>query len=152
MVQFLVYYGADSASTPHKYAIKNSDVFLYNGHSYIGYGPLDPSNFTAADFPKSYQLLWVDGCVSYNYYEKDYYPLKDGGSKNLEIITNGLEAPSWRSGHAMGQFLAKFLDGKNASYRDLLLAAEATEAMRVVEGEIDNEFTPARFPISITPR
>ena len=151
-IQYLVYFGAESDSAPHKYATKNSDVFLYNGHSSIGYGPLDPSRFTAADFPASYQILWIDGCVSYNYYHKDYIPLKAGGTKNLDIITNGVEAPSWRSGHAMGQWLIKLLDGRSSSYKDLLVAAQDTEALRVVDGELDNEFTPARFPIVITPR
>ena len=112
----------------------------------------NPSRFTAADFPASYQILWVDGCVSYNYYHKDYIPLKAGGTKNLDIITNGVEAPSWRSGHAMGQWLIKLLDGRSSSYKDLLVAAQDTEALRVVDGELDNEFTPARFPIVITPR
>lgn len=151
-IQYLVYYGAESDSAPHKYATKNSDVFLYNGHSSIGYGPLDPSRFTSADFPSSYQILWVDGCVSYNYYHKDYIPLKAGGTKNLDLITNGVEAPSWRSGHAMGQWLIKLLDGKGSSYKDLLIAAEDTEALRVVDGELDNEFTPARYPITVSPR
>jgi hypothetical protein len=151
-IQFLVYYGADSDSRPHKFATKNSDVFLYNGHSYIGFGPLDPRNFTKDDFAQSYQILWVDGCVSYNYYEKDYIPLKTNGTKDLDLITNGVEAPSWRSGHAMGQFLVTFLNGKGASYRDLLLAAQDTEALRVVDGELDNEFRPAKFPLTITPR
>ena len=151
-VQLLVYFGAESDSTPHKFAIKNSDVFLYNGHSYIGYGPLDPSNFNSSDFPSSYQILWIDGCVSYNYYEKDYIPLKQGGTKNLELVTNGIEAPSWRSGYAMGQFVKTLLDGQNASYSDLLAAAKDTDPLRVVDGEIDNEFSPDRFPIAITGR
>ena len=151
-IQYLVYFGAESDSAPHKYATKNSDVFLYNGHSSIGYGPLDPSRFTASDFPSTYQILWIDGCVSYNYYHKDYIPLKAGGTKNLDLITNGVEAPSWKSGHAMGQWLVKLLDGKGSSYKDLLVAAQDTEALRVVDGELDNEFTPARFPISVTPR
>jgi hypothetical protein len=149
-VQLLINWGASSGS--HKYATKNSDVFLYNGHSSIGYGPLDPRNFSAADFPASYQLLWIDGCVSYNYYHKDYIPLKEGGTKNLDLITNGIEAPSWRSGHAMGQFLIKLLDGRGSSYKDLLIAARDTEALRVVDGELDNEFRPERFRISLTNR
>jgi hypothetical protein len=151
-VQYLVYWGASSDSRPHKFATKNSDIFLYNGHSSIGYGPLDPRNFTAADFPSSYQLLWIDGCVSYNYYEKDYIPLKEGGTKNLDLITNGIEAPSWRSGHAMGQFLVTLLNGRGASYKDLLLAARDTEALRVVDGELDNEFRPDRMRVTITDR
>jgi hypothetical protein len=151
-IQYLVYFGASSDPAPHKYATKHSDVFLYNGHSSIGYGPLDPSRFTTADFASSYQILWIDGCVSYNYYHKDYIPLKAGGTKNLDLITNGIEAPSWHSGHAMGQWLIKLLDGKGSSYKDLLLAAKDTEALRVVDGELDNEFTPARYPIRVTPR
>ncbi len=151
-IQVMAYFGAESDRTPHKYAIKNSDVFLYNGHSYIGYGPLDPSNFTSADFPTSYQLLWNDGCVSYNYYEKDYIPLKQGGTKNLDLVTNGIEAPSWRSGFAMGKFVATLLNGQNASYKDLLQSAAATDPLRVVDGELDNEFTPAKYPITIRTR
>ena len=95
--------------------IKTSDVFVYNGHSYIGYGPLDPSRFTAADFPASYQILFVNGCVSYNYYEKDYIPLKQGGTKNLDLVTNGLESWVNESGHAMGRFVGAFIDGKQSS-------------------------------------
>ncbi|AKV04156.1 hypothetical protein AKJ09_10819 [Labilithrix luteola] len=151
-VKLIVFFGADQDSTPHKYATKNSDVFLYNGHSYIGFGPLDPRNFRSTDFTKGYQLFWIDGCVSYNYYEKDYIPLKEGGTKNLDLVTNGIEAPSWQSGHAMGQFLVTLLNGANASYRDLLEAAEATDPLRVVDGELDNEFTPQRFPITIIGR
>jgi hypothetical protein len=148
-VKIIGYFGAESGSAPHKYGIKNSDVFLYNGHSYIGYGPLDPSNFTAADFPKSYQILFIDGCVSYNYYEADYIPLKDGGTKNLDLITNGIEAPSYRSGYALGRFVATLVNGKQASYRDLLSAASATDPLRVVDGENDNKYDPARTPITI---
>ncbi len=149
-IEIDTYFGAESDATPHKRAIKNSDVFIYNGHSYIGYGPLDPSRFSASDFPPSYQLLFIDGCVSYNYYEKDYFPLKNGGTKNLELITNGLEAPSWQSGYALGRFLATLLNGKQASYKDLLDAASDTDSLRVVDGEVDNVYTPTKTPIVVT--
>jgi hypothetical protein len=153
-IQFLVYYGAGMSSAPHKYATKNSDVFIYNGHSSIGYGPLDPRNFSTADFPPSYQLFWMDGCVSYNYYNKDYLPLKEGGTKNLDLVTNGIEANAYSSGSANGKFLVSLLGGAKASYRDLLLAAKSTEALRVVDGELDNEFDPnsARTKVVITDR
>jgi hypothetical protein len=149
-LQILTYFGADGDSGPHKLAIKNSDVFIYNGHSYIGYGPLDPSRFTASDFPSSYQVLFIDGCVSYNYYEKDYIPLKQGGTRNLDLITNGLEAPEWHSGYALGRFVARLLDGKQASYRDLLTAAADTDSLRVVDGETDNVYDPSKKPITVT--
>lgn len=148
-LEIQTYFGAESDPTPHKRAIKTSDVFVYNGHSYIGYGPLDPSRFSASDFPSSYQILFIDGCVSYNYYEKDYLPLKSGATRNLELITNGLEAPSWRSGWALGRFLAKLVDGSQASYLDLLKEASATDSLRVVDGEVDNLYSPTKTPITV---
>jgi hypothetical protein len=149
-IKFQTYFGAESDSAPHKRAIKTSDVFIYNGHSYIGYGPLDPSRFSASDFPSSYQILFIDGCVSYNYYEKDYFPLKTGGTQNMELITNGLEAPAWHSGYALGRFLNVLLNGKQASYKDLLTAADDTDPLRVVDGEVDNVYTPTKKPIKLS--
>ncbi|MGZ6093310.1 MAG: hypothetical protein ACXWUG_14875 [Polyangiales bacterium] len=154
------YFGAEGDSTPHKRAIKTSDVFIYNGHSYIGYGPLDPSNFSAADFPSSYQIMFVNGCVSYNYYDKDYVPLKSGGTRNLDTVTNGLESWVNGSGPAMGRFVGALIDGKQHSYSELLTAAQFTgygyswgqDALRVVEGELDNLYSPAKKPITVSPR
>ena len=157
-LQLDTYFGAESDATPHKRAIKTSDVFIYNGHSYIGYGPLDPKNFSAADFPTSYQILFINGCVSYNYYEKDYLPLKKDGTKNLELITNGLESWVNGSGPAMGRFVATLLNGKQANYMDLLKSAQFTgygyawgqDALRVVDGELDNLYAPTKTPLKVT--
>jgi hypothetical protein len=148
-LELYTYFGSGSGQEPHKRAIKNSDIYIYNGHSYIGYGPLDPSNFTASDFPSSYQILFVDGCVSYNYYEKDYIPLKSGGTKNLDLITNGLEASSYHSGYALGRFVSELVSGRQPSYRDLLMAASDTDALRVVDGEVDNTYSPKATPITM---
>ncbi|HTJ83533.1 MAG TPA: hypothetical protein VL400_17555 [Polyangiaceae bacterium] len=150
-IQILTYFGHAETTTPFKYAIKNSDVFLYNGHSLIGFGPLDPKNFTESDFPTSYQVLFIDSCVSYNYYEADYIPLKKGGTKNLDLVTNAIEAPSFQSGFALGQFITTLINGKQASWLDLLESAEATgDGMRVVDGELDNKYNPAVKPIVLT--
>ena len=156
-IKLQTYFGAETDSTPHKRGIKTSDIFVYNGHSYIGYGPLDPSRFTAADFPASYQVLQINGCVSYNYYEKDYIPLKPGGTKNLDLVTNGLESWVNESGEAMGRFVGAFIDGKQNSYKDILKASQFTyygydwgmDALRVVDGEVDNKYTPGRKPIIV---
>ena len=152
------YFGSGGSEGPHKRAIKNSDVFIYNGHSYIGYGPLDPGNFTAADFPASYQLFFIDSCVSYNYYEKDYFPLKKGGTANLELITNGMETWTTGSGGALGKFIATLVDGKQHSYSELLKSAEVTngydwggDALRMVDGELDNAYVPTKTPIVVSP-
>lgn len=153
------YFGAEGDATPHKKAIKNSDVFIYNGHSYIGYGPLDPKNFSSADFPASYQIMFINSCVSYNYYEKDYWALKSGGSANLELVTNGLESWVAGSGGAMGRFVGALISGTQPSYSQLLKAAEFTysdygydwgmDALRVVDGELDNKYTPTKTKIVV---
>lgn len=148
-IKINAYFGAESSSTPHKRAIRTSDVFIYNGHSYIGYGPLDPSRFSPSDFPPSYQIFFIDGCVTFNYYERDYVPLKEGGTENLDLITNGLEAPSWRSGYALGRFINVLVSG-TASYRELLAAASATDELRVVDGELDNVYSPEATPIQVS--
>ena len=156
-IELNTYFGASTDSTPHKRAIKNSDVFIYNGHSYIGYGPLDPSNFSAQDFPASYQIMFINGCVSYNYYEKDFFPLKTGGSKNLELVTNGLESWVGGSGPAMGRFAGALIDGKQESYTSILRAAQFSDfgypwgmdALRVVDGELDNKYKPQVTPIVV---
>lgn len=151
-------FGTDLDPAPHKKGLKTSDVFVYNGHSYIGYGPLDPGRLTAADFPGSYQILNMNGCVSYNYYEKDYWPLKLGGTKGLDIITNGLESWVTESGQAMGRFVGALIDGSFSSYPDLLVKSQFTyygyewgmDALRVVDGELDNTYTPAENPITLS--
>jgi hypothetical protein len=151
------YFGAETDSTPHKRGIATSDIFVYNGHSYIGYGPLDPSRFSASDFPPSYQVLNVNGCVSYNYYEKDYIPLKQGGTKNLDLVSNGLESWVNESGPAMGRFVGAFIDGKQNSYKTILKATQFTffgydwgmDALRVVDGELDNKYSPSKLKITV---
>ena len=157
-IQLNSYFGASTDDTPHKRGIKNSDLFVYNGHSYIGYGPLDPSNFSSRDFPSSYQVLNLNGCVSYNYYDADYYALKPGGTANLETVTNGLESYVYGSGEAMGRYVGAFIDGKQNSYTSILKATQFTDfgydwgmdALRVVEGEIDNKYKPTTTPIVVS--
>lgn len=161
-VQLNVYFGAEGDAAPYRQAIKNSDVVTYNGHSYIGYGPLDPKNFAAADFSAGYQLFVVNSCVSYNYYDGDYFPRKTGGTKNLDVISNGLEA---YLGHAnkIGSIVRALLSGRQLSYSELLKAADegpyaqyanytATDPLRVVDGELDNVYKPASKPITLAPR
>jgi hypothetical protein len=158
-IELQTYFGAEEDPTPHKRAIKTSDVFVYNGHSYIGYGPLDPSNFTASDFPKSYQVIVVNGCISFNYYDH-YFGLKSGGTANLDTITNGLESWVDGSGPAMGRLVASLVDGKQNSYSTILKAAQfewqayswGKDALRVVDGETDNKYKRTTTPITVAPR
>jgi hypothetical protein len=149
------YYGAETDDAPHRQALGTSDVVVYNGHSYIGWGPLDPSRYSAASFPKSYQLFFFNSCVSFNYYEKDFFKMKEGGTKNLDMITNGLESPVYGSGPAVGRLVGALVSGKAVAYKDLLVkGAQPTEvgidALRVVDGEVDNAFKPSKVPLRVT--
>lgn len=157
-IRVQLYFGADEAVTPYRRAIQTSDILLYNGHSYVGEGPLDPANFSKKDFPQSYQLFFIDSCISYNYYNADYFGFKTRGSVDLDMITNGVESEADGSGAAQGRFLAKILSGKTVSYRTLLETASTTgtdyawgkDALRVVEGESDNRFSPKQTAIKVT--
>lgn len=152
------YYGAETSDAPHRTAMKTSDVVVYNGHSYIGYGPLDPSRYSASDFPSSYQLFFFNSCISFNYYEADYIKMHPGGTANLDLITNGLESWVNGSGPSIGRFVATLLNGKQVSYLDLLKVtakgAPATDVgidgLRVVDGELDNKFKPSKTSITVT--
>jgi len=155
-IELNTYFGAETDPTPYKRAVKGSDIMVYNGHSYIGYGPLDPSNFSASDFPQSYQIIVVNGCISFNYYDH-YFGLKSGGTKNLDTITNGLESWVGGSGPAMGRLVGAMIDGKMNSYATILKAGQfdyyaygwGNDALRVVDGEVDNVYKPSKTPITL---
>lgn len=152
------YYGAETSEAPHRKALQTSDVVIYNGHSYIGSGPLDPTRYSEADFPKSYQLFFFNSCVSFNYYEKDFFKMK-GGEQNLDMITNGLESWVDGSGPAMGKFVAALLNGKQLAYKDLLIETAkgapgydfGQDALRVVDGELANTYR-STTKIVVTPK
>jgi hypothetical protein len=146
------YYAAETGDAPHRQAMRTSDVVIYNGHSYIGFGPLDPSRYGPGDFPQSYQIFFFNSCVSFNYYEKDFFKLHPGGSKNLDMVTNGLESYIYGSGASVGRFVATLVNGKQVSYKDLLIATakgalstpQGIDALRVVDGELDNKYKPSK--------
>ncbi|MFT3766583.1 MAG: hypothetical protein QM820_13880 [Minicystis sp.] len=152
------YYGAETDETPHRRAINTSDVVIYNGHSYIGSGPLDPIRYDSSDFPGTYQLFFFNSCVSFNYYEKDFFKMKPGGEDNLDMVTNGLESWLSGSGAAMGKFVGALLNGKQISYKDILDATAkgapgydvGQDPLRVVDGELGNKYKPSTTPIVVT--
>lgn len=144
------YYGAETDEAPHRRALSSSDVVVYNGHSYIGSGPLDPNRYDEGDFPSSYQLFFFNSCVSFNYYEKDFFTMK-GGEGNLDMVTNGMESWLSGSGSAMGRFIGTLLNGKQVSYKEILDATAkgapgyefGQDPLRVVDGELGNKYKPS---------
>lgn len=151
-------FGALEETEPYKRAIRENDVMVYNGHSFVGEGPLDPQNFGDADFPESYQLLFIDSCISYNYYDKDYFAFKKRGSRDLDLVVNGLESFSDGSGAAQGRFVASLVGGTQPHYKKLLdvsstdgtAYAWGKDALRVVDGELDNVYSPKTTKITVT--
>ncbi|MFO0618146.1 MAG: hypothetical protein U0414_36475 [Polyangiaceae bacterium] len=152
------YYGAETDDTPHHRALANSDVVIYNGHSYIGAGPLDPNRYGPEDFPSTYQLFMFNSCVSFNYYEQDFFTMHEGGTATLDMITNGLESPVAGSGPSVGRFIGALISGKMSPYKDLLAATAngspgtdvGVDALRVVDGEVDNTYKPSKKKITLT--
>jgi hypothetical protein len=160
-LQLRLLFGADSdwwTRQTFKTAFKENQVVLYNGHSYIGSGALDPSNYAAQDFREGYQILFFNSCVSFNYYSVDYFGLKPAGSQDLELVTNGLEVYIYDGGKSMGQFITSLFDGQQHSWLEILERTRVGSAWspydpnRAVDGELDNEYTPEAYPIAVQQR
>ena len=133
------------------------DVFLYTGHSHFGNGPLDPQSYGPQNFNSNYQIMLVNSCISYNYYHQDFLDMKPGGTRNLDIVVNGLSAYVQDMGIETANFLTSLIDGKQHTYVDLLKAMELNEPwgnaydpMRVVDGELDNVFSQTKTPLAIS--
>ncbi|MEI8259449.1 MAG: hypothetical protein WCJ30_27590, partial [Deltaproteobacteria bacterium] len=92
-IEIRTYYGdeegAASAAAVRRYraAFLDADVFQYTGHSHLGAGPLDPTNYRSTDFRNGYQIVMVNSCVSFNYYNQ-FFAMHPGGTANLDTITN----------------------------------------------------------------
>ncbi|HEX7603355.1 MAG TPA: hypothetical protein VF316_17170 [Polyangiaceae bacterium] len=133
------------------------DVFLYNGHSHFGHGPLEPTLYGAQNFNDRYQIMLVNSCISFNYYHDDFLRMKPGGSRNLDMVVNGLPSYVLDGGVATGRFFTGLVSGKQPSYTDLLngmrldypWGEKQYDPMRVVDGELDNVFSQAKTPLSL---
>jgi hypothetical protein len=133
------------------------DAFAYSGHSHFGHGPLEPTNYRAANFPDRYQVMLVNSCLSYNYYDLDFIAMHPEGARNLDVVVNGL--PAWwnRMGESSARYLLALVDGSNKSWAELLESmkvndpwgAPGYEPMRGVNGEVDNVYDPAHAPITV---
>jgi len=134
------------------------DVFAYAGHSHFGHGPLEPTNYGPGNFPDRYQVMLVNSCLSYNYYDLDFLAMHPEGSRDLEVVMNGLPAYWNGMGESTGKYLIGLLDGTNKSWAQLLDAMRIDEPwgesgyepMRGVNGELDNVFDPGTTPLSVT--
>jgi hypothetical protein len=167
-VQLRSYWGYEDGSPEHRQKARwrylegmwHGDVFVYQGHSHFGHGPLEPAGYGPGNFPDRYQSMLINSCASFNYYDADFLAMHPGGSRNLDIVVNGLPATWERLGEASARYVIGLIDGKNRSWQDILAAMvvrpswapDGYDPLRAVNGELDNLFDPRAGPITVTPR
>ncbi|MEO6576798.1 MAG: hypothetical protein ABIP89_23325, partial [Polyangiaceae bacterium] len=88
---------------------------------------------------------------------EDFLKMKPGGSKNLDMVLNGLPSYVLDGGVATARLLTGLLDGTQKSYFDLLNSMRLDfswgergyDPMRIVDGELDNAFSQAKTPLTL---
>lgn len=137
-------------------AFWHGDVFAYTGHSHFGHGPLEPVHYATRNFPDRYQVMLVNSCLSFNYYDQDFLDVHPDGTAKLDIVTNGLAAYWHGMGEATAGYVISLIDGESKTWRELLAAmrvdlpwASGYDPMRVVNGELDNAFDAAARPLTV---
>jgi hypothetical protein len=138
-------------------AFWNADVFAYTGHSHFGHGPLEPWEYGTANFPDRYQVMLINSCLSFNYYDVDFLRMHPESSAKLDVVVNGLPAFWNGMGQATAGYVAAIVGGAQ-SYRQLLASMAVNlpwqsgyDPMRAVNGELDNTFDPSRGAIVLAP-
>ena len=136
-------------------AFWNADIFSYTGHSHFGHGPLEPWEYSGANFPDRYQVMLINSCLSFNYYDEDFLNMHPGGSSKLDVVVNGLPAYWEGMGASTAAYVAGLLGG-SMSYRQLLSSMAVDlpwqsgyDPMRAVNGELDNHFDPSQGAITL---
>ena len=88
------FYGGTEFQKLYKKALEEGSVVIYDGHSglgeYLNIDKIEKKNNFKINFPtQKYQIYFFNSCSSYPYYNATYFDRKLG-TKNLDIITNGL--------------------------------------------------------------
>jgi hypothetical protein len=156
-VQVRAYWGNENGTIEYQNAaharyaegMLHGDVFVYQGHSHYGLGPLDPRSFSRASFPVDrYQTMLFNSCISFNHYDLGYLGIHPGGTRNLDVVVNGLSSYWHLLGQSSASYVLGLTDGKNRSWEEILSGMIVTpnpmerDPMRAVNGELDNEFNP----------
>lgn len=165
IVQVRSYYGPEDGNDDirtrarwrYLEAFWHGDIFAYTGHSHFGHGPLAPFYYSGDNFPDRYQVMLVNSCLSFNYYDQDFIDMHPGGSAKLDVVSNGLAAYWQGMGEATAHYLLALVDGQNKSWSQLLTDMRVNlpwhsgyDPMRVVNGDHDNVFTPEQAPLSLS--
>lgn len=125
---------ADVFHYVYKDGLENASVMLYAGHSGLG-GNLDLDDLEAThgfkiELPKNrYQIYLFDSCSSYSYYNSRYFDRKKtdqdpSGTKNLDILTNGLSSIVSDGAQTVEKIISAFdaylTSNKATSYQTLI--------------------------------
>lgn len=137
-------------------AIENHSMMIYDGHSGLGIdlsitGLNIHGDYTLRPDPNRYQIYHFDACDSYSYYNNKYFVLK-GGTKYLDIVTNGLLTDMDFEGEAGEQkkiTLLKAVDDwasrrRTWSYRDIVDVVDSGNLLGV-NGDEDNPTVPPEY-------
>lgn len=145
----------EAARQRYREAFGNADVFIYNGHSHLGEGALDPTRYAKTDFTDRYQLMFINSCSSFSYFGEGFMKLKAGGPKSLEVVLNALKSGIAHSGSVVTRFIEGILSTQ--SYSKMLASMHEAggnefDEMRLVDGEQDNRFDPRITPVVVHTR
>lgn len=153
LVNIVVAAGIDQMELFAKsFAHDHEDLFAWYGHSRVGSGfdaerfgrmlTSDPGYYSVTD---AYQVIYWAGCNSYSYYTLPFFEFK-GGTRNLDIIANGL--PSYFSLNSDNAVIATdyFLNWPaRPSYQEIVNTIEERASQRgtvvlvAVLGDEDNQ-------------
>lgn len=158
LVKYRIFFGASTIyegiafQKMLAHSLMNSSIMLYAGHSGLGeYLNLDLMQNNAQlkmqANQQRYQIYYFNSCSSYPYYNSQYLNLKKTssdpkGTKNLDIITNGLStffvaiAPS---SFALMQAIELFsTQGKKTTYQEIMNKANSDNLIGI-SGDEDNK-------------
>ncbi|MFI5348511.1 MAG: hypothetical protein ACHQ2Z_03120 [Elusimicrobiota bacterium] len=131
-------------------ALKESDVFLYDGHSGLGANlDLGMEDLEGVKLdPERYQIFFFNGCTTYPYFTKMYLNAK-GGGRNMQIITTGQEADTATSVDNAANFLEPFVNLHPLSYQTILgrlddSNGDVGNTLYGVSGDEESKWRPRR--------
>lgn len=132
-------------------SLNSTSVIIYAGHSglgeYLSLNNLSHYGQFVISMPKDkYQILFFNSCSSYPYYNTEYFNLKRSnldpkGTRNLDIITNGLSTLFLAIPNS-SLSLIRGVDtwatsGRKMSYQDLMKEADSRNLIGI-NGDEDN--------------
>ncbi len=138
-----------------KDALETASVFVYAGHSGLGANldldKIERLNKFKIEMPKDrYQIHFMNGCSTYSYYNSMFFKRKESpadprGTKNLDIITNGL-ATYFTAIDPSTNTLLSAIDawgssGRSMSYPQMIQLMDSDNLIGI-NGEEDNPDRP----------